>query len=144
MATLLRRLVLFFLFFKNFWLCWVFVTARGLSLVTADGSYSSLWWLLLLLGTVSRCVGFGSCGMQARRLCCPARPRPGTEPVSPALAGRFLSTGPLGKPSYVYWSSEWAVCFLFSGFLSIFIYFYYKVHQGLMCYVCFPIILKHL
>ena len=25
-------------------------------------------------------------------------PRPGLEPVSPALAGRFLTTGPPGKP----------------------------------------------
>ena len=26
-------------------------------------------------------------------------PRPGVEPVSPALAGRFFTTEPLGKPS---------------------------------------------
>ena len=29
-------------------------------------------------------------------------PRPGLEPVSPALAGRFLTTAPPGKPSLVY------------------------------------------
>ena len=60
-----------FLFFLNkfiylfkFWLCWVFVAARGLSLVVASGGYSSLWctgfssqWLLLLQSTGSRCVG---------------------------------------------------------------------------------------
>ena len=28
-------------------------------------------------------------------------PRPGLEPVSPALAGRFLTTAPPGKPSEV-------------------------------------------
>ena len=57
------------LFFKNiyifvcFWLCWVFVGARGLFLVVASGSYSSLWcagfslqWLLLLRSTGSRHV----------------------------------------------------------------------------------------
>ena len=32
-----------------FWLCWVFVPARGLSLVAASGSYSSLWYTGLSL-----------------------------------------------------------------------------------------------
>ena len=30
----------FFYFLKNFWLCWVFVAARGLSLVAASRGYS--------------------------------------------------------------------------------------------------------
>ena len=67
-------------------------------------------WLLLLRSTGSRCVGFSSCGSQAleRRLSsCGAQasllrsmwdlPGPGLEPVSPALAGRFLTTVPPGK-----------------------------------------------
>ena len=29
-------------------------------------------------------------------------PRPGLEPVSPALAGRFSTTAPLGKPTFKY------------------------------------------
>ena len=29
-------------------------------------------------------------------------PRPGLEPVSPALAGRFSTTAPPGKPKYIY------------------------------------------
>ena len=29
-------------------------------------------------------------------------PRPGLEPVSPALAGRFSTTAPLGKPQFVF------------------------------------------
>ena len=71
----------------------------------------SLQWLLLLRSTGSRCAGFSSCGSRAleRRLSsCGARasllhgmwdlPGPGIEPVSPALAGRFLSTAPPGKP----------------------------------------------
>ena len=33
-------------FFFNFWLCWVFVSVRGLSLVAASGGHSS-----------SRCAG---------------------------------------------------------------------------------------
>ena len=59
------------------WLSWVFVAARGLSLVAVSGGYSSLWctgfslrWLLLLQSTGSRPAGFSSCGSQAleRRL----------------------------------------------------------------------------
>ena len=42
---------------------------------------------------------FSSCGTQAqllRGICC--LPRPGLEPVSPTLAGGFLTTAPPGKP----------------------------------------------
>ena len=70
-----------YLFFKNlfylfiyFWLCWVFVAARGLSLV-AGGGYSSLRCAgcslrgcLLLRSTGSRHVGFSSCGSWALEL----------------------------------------------------------------------------
>ena len=107
----------FFFFFKiylfYFWLCWVFIAARGLSLVAVSGGYSSLrcagfslWWLLLL-----QSMGSSSCGTRApeRRLSsCGARaellhgvwdlPGPGLEPVSPALTGGFLTTAPPGKP----------------------------------------------
>ena len=56
-----------------FWLRWVFVAMRGLSLAAVSGGYSSfqcagfsLQWFLLLRSTSSRCVGFSSCGMQAQ------------------------------------------------------------------------------
>ena len=59
-------------FLKNFWLRWVFVAARGLSLVAASGGYSSLrcagfslQWLLLLQSMASRHAGFRSCGRWA-------------------------------------------------------------------------------
>ena len=65
-------LLLFVFLFVYFWLHWVFVSARGLSLVVASGAYSSLRyadfslrWLLLLQSTGSRCVGFSSCGLRA-------------------------------------------------------------------------------
>ena len=58
--------------FVCFWLHWVFIAARGLSLVAASGGYSSLQcagfslrWLLLLRGTGSRHAGFSSCGSRA-------------------------------------------------------------------------------
>ena len=82
------------------------------------GGYSLLWyagfslqWLLLLQSTGSRLKGFSSCGswaLEHRLSSCGARdellcgmwdlPGPGLEPVSPALAGRFLITAPPGKP----------------------------------------------
>ena len=59
--------------FIYFWLRWVFVAARRLSLVAVSGGYSSLqcagfslWWLLLLRSTGSRCMAFTSCSMQAQ------------------------------------------------------------------------------
>ena len=68
-------LMYLFIYLFIYWLCWVFVTARGLSLVeasglslvAASGGYSllqcegfSLPWLLLLQST-----GFSSCGTWA-------------------------------------------------------------------------------
>ena len=56
----------FFIFinlFIYFWLCWVFISVRGLSLVAASGGHSSsrcvglsLSWPLLLRSTGSRCA----------------------------------------------------------------------------------------
>ena len=104
------------LFIIYFWLHWVFIAVRGLSLVVVSGGYSSLWcmgfslrWLLLLQSTGSRCTGFssGSWALEHRLSICGARaqllhsiqdlPRPGIEPVSPVLAGRFLTTASPGK-----------------------------------------------
>ena len=122
-------LFLFFIFKKNlfiyFWLRWVLVAVRGLSLVVVSRGYSllrctgfSLRWLLLLQSMGSRCTGsvvvacgLSSCGswaLECRLSSCGAwalllrgmwdLPRPGLELVSPALAGRFLTTEPPGKP----------------------------------------------
>ena len=46
--------------FFFFWLRWVFVAVRGLSLVVASGGYSSLWSTGSRC-TGSRCTGFSSC-----------------------------------------------------------------------------------
>ena len=53
-----------FIYLFYFWLCWVFVSVRGLSLVVASGGHSSsrcaglsLSWPLLLRSTGSRCAG---------------------------------------------------------------------------------------
>ena len=87
------------------------LAARGLSLVAVSRGYSSLWsedfslwWLLLLRSTGSRCTGFsvwhtGSV-VVAHRLSCSAAcgifSDQGWNPCPPALAGRFLTTVPPG------------------------------------------------
>ena len=55
-----------------------------------------------LLHHMSLSQGIPSCGSRASRLSCFKAcgilvPQPGIEPVSPALPGRFLTTGPPGK-----------------------------------------------
>ena len=65
---------IFILFgFLNFWLCWVFIPVHRLSLVVANGGYSSLrcmgfslQWLLLLQSMATRWAVFSSCGSQAQ------------------------------------------------------------------------------
>ena len=54
----------FIYLFIYFWLCWVFVSVQGLSLVVASGGHSSSWcvglsllWPLLLRSTGSRRAG---------------------------------------------------------------------------------------
>ena len=67
--------ILFFLILFIFWLCWVFVAARGLSLVAASGGYSSLQctcfslqWLLTCGARALECAGFSSCSAWAQQL----------------------------------------------------------------------------
>ena len=66
-------LFIYLLIYLFLWLCWVFVSARGLSLVAASEGYSllryagfSLQWLLLRWSTGSRHTGFSSCGIRAQ------------------------------------------------------------------------------
>ena len=113
-----------FTYLFTFWgLCWVFVSVRGLSLVVASGGHSS-----------SRCAGLSLSRplvvehrLQTRRLSsCGSRaqllrgmwdlPRPGLEPVSPALAGRFSTTAPPGKPLCPFLNQIF-VCLFVSYFL---------------------------
>ena len=105
-------MLIFLLLFKicfliYFWLRWVFLAAHGLSLIAVTGGCSSLQcagfsccgaWVLGVWASVVVARGLSSCGAQASLL----RgmwdlPQPGIEPVSPALAGGFLTTEPPGK-----------------------------------------------
>ena len=120
----LKNLLIFI--FIYFWLCWVFVAAHGLvSLVAVSGAYSSLQCVASHCGGFSCCEAWAlgmqasvvvacelsscgswalehrlsSCGAWAQLLCgIWDLPRPGLKPVSPALAGGFLTTAPSWKP----------------------------------------------
>ena len=68
-----NKLCFFVFCFIYFWLRWVFVAARRLSLVAASGGCASLQcvgfslrWLLSLQSTASRSVGFSSCSTRAQ------------------------------------------------------------------------------
>ena len=114
---------IFFNFFKNlfiyFWLCCVFVSVQELSPGVASGGHSSLWCAglsllrpLSLQSTGSRCAGSV---VVAHGLSCSAAcgifPDQGSNPC-PALAGRFPTTAPPGKPSSLFF----CLCFFFSFF----------------------------
>ena len=54
--------------------------------------------LIIAASLVAECR-LSNCGSRAQLLCCMwDPPRPGLEPVSPALAGSFSTTAPPGKP----------------------------------------------
>ena len=96
------RLTIFFFFF-NFWLCWVFAVAYGLRCV----GFSLQWSFSCCRAQASvvKACGLRSCSLRVLEYglsSCPAACGisvwgPGIEPVSFALAGRFLTTGPEGK-----------------------------------------------
>ena len=103
-------IVVFFFFnkfiylFIYFWLCWVFISVQGLSLVVASGGHSSSWCAGLSLSRPLvaehrlQMRRLSNCGSRAQLLCGMwDLPRPGLEPVSPALAGRLPTTAPPGK-----------------------------------------------
>ena len=98
---------------------------RGFSLIGPSGVYSlvgvgySLWCLLLLQSTDSRCAGFSSCDSQAPEhrpnncgtwayLLCGKwdLPESGIEPLSPSLAERFFTTEPPGKSQDIFFFSQ--------------------------------------
>ena len=133
-----------FILFIDFWLRWVFVAVRGLSLVAASGGYSvavrgfliavaslvaehrlqALGFQLLSHSGFSSCGSralerrLSSCGAWAQLLCGMWNPPgPGIEPTSPATAGGFLTTAPPGKsPSMCF------VCLLFAVTAVMLIY----------------------
>ena len=97
-------------------LCWVSVAARGV-FVSTRGIFP---WAHGL----SR-YGLWDMGAAARRPSCSAAcrisvPRPEIKPKSPALQGRFLTTGPPGKSLYI--------DLVFCQLLNVFIYCFNFLH----------------
>ena len=101
---------------------------QGLSPVAASGGHSSsrcaglsLWRPLLLRSTGSSHAGSVIVAQRAQLL----RgmwylPRPGLEPMSPALAGRFSTTVPPGKPITTNLNHQMAVmCLLKNKMLDL-------------------------
>ena len=116
----------YFLFIYLFWLCWVFIAARRLSLLVASRGYSSLqctgfslWWLLLLRSMVTRLTGFSSCSTWAQQLWLTGSRAQAqqlwhkvlvvlqhvgssqTRALTHVLAGRFLTTVPPRKSKHI-------------------------------------------
>jgi len=112
------HLLFFFLLLKNypfdFWLHWVLLAVGGLSLVAE-------WGLLFVVVQASHCDGcpcrraqarepavFGSCGQWAPLLCGMwDLSGPGIEPMSLALAGKFLSAVHQGSPNLLFFYYRW-------------------------------------
>ena len=102
---------LYLLIYLFIYLFILFLAALGLHCCTWAFSSCGEWGLLFVAvhgllialaslfgSTGSRHAGFSSCGTQAQLLRSMwDLPRPGIEPVSPALAGGFLTTATPGK-----------------------------------------------
>ena len=114
---------LFIYLFIYLWLCWVFVSVRGLSPVAASGGplFIAVRGPLTIVASLvaerrlqtrmlSNC---GSWAQLLRGMWDP--PRPGLEPVSPALAGGFSTTAPPGKPRKVFLKQQWLFGLLFTA-----------------------------
>ena len=98
--------VLFIYFYIYLWLCWVFFSVRGA--FSSCGKRESL--IIAVRGPLTIAASLvAEHRLQTRRLSSRGSraqllrgmwdlPRPGPEPVSPALAGRFSTTAPPGKP----------------------------------------------
>ena len=139
----------------------------GLS-VLVSGGYSLLWcaafslWRLLLLRNMgSRRMGFSSCGsrlsscgsraLEHRLSSCGARaqllhdmwdpPRPGLEPVSSALAGGFPTTGPPGKPWWLYFKEDFIQELGFTVIITVNTFNPWCSEYFLFCTLCAHLVL---
>ena len=92
--------------FIYLWLCWVFISVRRA--FSSRGKWGPLFIAVRGPLTIAASLveehklqtrRLSNCGSRAQSLCGMwDLPRPGLEPVSPALAGRFSTTAPPGKP----------------------------------------------
>ena len=90
----------------------LFIAVRGPLTVAASLVAASLVAASLVAEHRLQTRRLSNCGSRAQ----PLRsmwdlPRPGLEPVSPALAGRFSTTAPPGKPQYYFLTQYWKLGF---------------------------------
>ena len=120
--------------FIYLWLCWVFVSVWGLSLVVASGGHSSSQRVGLSLSRpliaehrLQTCR-LSNCGSRAQSLSSMwDPPKPGLEPVSPALAGRLSTTVPPGKPLFLHLDSSLSFIDLCYCFLHLYFIYFFSV-----------------
>ena len=103
---------LFIYLFIYFWLCWIFVSVWGLSLVVASGAHSSSWCAglslsrpLLLQSTGSRRAG--SVVVAHRPICstaCGIFPDQGSNPCPLHWQADSKPLHHQGSPEYAFWS----------------------------------------
>ena len=103
---------LFIYLFIYLWLCWVFGSCEGFLQLRQAGAALHRGARAFLYRGPSR-HGAQAPDAQAQQLWLTGQllrgmwdlPRPGLEPVSPALAGRFSTTAPPGKPPVLFFSA---------------------------------------
>ena len=108
---------MFFVFFLNnffyfmLWLCWVFIAAwlfSGCGLLIAVAFLIAKHRLQGAPASIVVVCGLNSCGARAQWIQGMWDiPRSWIKPVSLALAGRFFTTEPPGKPSH--WLFQWFI-----------------------------------
>ena len=99
------KILFIFLNLFYFWLCWVLMAVCGLSLVVASRGYSLVAACGLLLLRSMRLYSVGSVvvvhGLSHPTACGIFPDLESFEPLSPELAGWFLTTEPPGKSLYL-------------------------------------------
>ena len=103
-STYFPFLIDFKIYIYLFRLLWVFIVMHRLSIVAVSRGYDSLWcvgfssqWHLLGTQALSVWASVVACGLSSLVHGIWDLPRPEIEPVSPVLAGAFLTMGPAGK-----------------------------------------------
>ena len=140
----MKRLNFFFRFYFIFYFFILFMAALGLRFCTRAFSSCGKWGPLFIavrgpLTVAASPVAehrlqthrLSNCGSRAQLLCGMwDLPRPGLEPVSPALAGRFSTTAPPGVPSdfILFYIHMYLFFFKFFSHLG-----YYRILSSVPC-----------
>ena len=141
-------MVYLFLYFQIFfcfylWLCWVFVSMRGLSPVVASGGHSSsrcvglsILWPLLLRSTGSRRAGSV---IVAHRTSCSAAfgifPDQGSNPCPLHWQADSQPLRHQGSPIFIFYTF-FCLCFMYCLYFLQLSYFNFYNHKSVLLVVC--------